>query len=200
IEQALHEDKTVLFLLPEISLTSQMVQRIRKHFGETVGVYHSRFNQNERVELWEKTLKGEYKIVLGARSALFLPFRDLGLIIVDEEHENAYKQTDSKPYFHARDMALVLGNLFKSNVLLGSATPSLETYYNSVEGKYGYTELLHRYGESRLPEIQLIDLRAEMRHKEITGDISHKLRDEIQDVLADGKQAIIFQNRRGFAP
>src|SRR5690606_1488406 len=125
IEEALHEDKMVLFLLPEISLTSQMVQRIRKHFGETVGVYHSRFNQNERVELWEETLKGEYKIVLGARSALFLPFRDLGLIIVDEEHENAYKQTDSKPYFHARDMALVLGNLFKSNVLLGSATPSL---------------------------------------------------------------------------
>lgn len=200
IEQALHEDKTVLFLLPEISLTSQMVQRIRKHFGETVGVYHSRFNQNERVELWEKTLKGEYKIVLGARSALFLPFRDLGLIIVDEEHENAYKQTDSKPYFHARDMALVLGNLFKSNVLLGSATPSLESYYNANENKYGYAELSNRYGESKLPIIELIDLRLALKNKEITGDISHKLRDEIKEVLESGKQVIIFQNRRGFAP
>lgn len=200
IEQKLKENQTVLFLLPEISLTSQMVQRIRKHFGESVGIYHSGFNQSERVELWEKTLNGDYQVVLGARSALFLPFQDLGLIIVDEEHENAYKQTDFKPYFHARDMALVLGALFKAKVLLGSATPSLETYYNSIEGKYGYTELLHRYGESRLPEIQLIDLRTAMRHKEITGDISHKLRDEIRDVLADGKQAIIFQNRRGFAP
>lgn len=200
IEQKLEENKTILFLLPEISLTSQMVQRIRKHFGETVGVYHSKFNQNERVELWEKTLKGEYKIIIGARSALFLPFQNLGLIIVDEEHESAYKQTDSRPFFHARDMALVLGNLVKSKVLLGSATPSLESFYNSKENKYGYAELLNRFGESKLPKIELIDLRKAMNQKEITGDISHKLRDEIQEVLNEGKQVIIFQNRRGFAP
>lgn len=200
IEQKIQSQKSVLFLLPEISLTSQMVQRIRKHFGEIVGVYHSKFNQNERVELWEKTLKGEYKIIVGARSSLFLPFQDLGLIIVDEEHESAYKQTDSKPYFHARDMALVLGNLFKANVLLGSATPSLESFYNSKENKYGYAELSNRFGESMLPKIELIDLRNALKHKEITGDISHKLRDEIKDVLKEGKQVIIFQNRRGFAP
>lgn len=200
IEEKLKEYKTILFLLPEISLTSQMVQRIRKHFGEIVGIYHSKFNQNERVELWEKTLKGEYKIIIGARSALFLPFQDLGLVIVDEEHETAYKQTDFKPFFHARDMALVLGNLFKSKILLGSATPSLESFYNSKENKYGYAELLNRFGESKLPKIELIDLRKAMNQKEITGDISHKLRDEIQEVLNKGKQAIIFQNRRGFAP
>lgn len=200
IERKLQEDKTILFLLPEISLTSQMVLRIRKHFGEMVGIYHSKFNQNERVELWEKTLKGEYKIIIGARSALFLPFQDLGLIIVDEEHETAYKQSDSKPFFQARDMALVLGNLFKSKVLLGSATPSLESFYNSKKNKYGYAELLNRFGESKLPKIELIDLRKAMNQKEITGDISHKLRDEIQEVLNEGKQVIIFQNRRGFAP
>lgn len=200
IEQKIQDNKTILFLLPEISLTSQMVLRIRKHFGEMVGIYHSKFNQNERVELWEKTLKGEYKIIIGARSALFLPFQDLGLIIVDEEHETAYKQSDSKPFFQARDMALVLGNLFQSKVLLGSATPSLESFYNSKENKYGYAELLNRFGESKLPKIELIDLRKAMNQKEITGDISHKLRDEIQEVLDAGKQAIIFQNRRGFAP
>lgn len=200
IEQKLKEYKTILFLMPEISLTSQMVHRIRRHFGEQVGIYHSKFSQNERVELWEKTLKGEYKVIIGARSALFLPFKDLGLIVVDEEHESAYKQTDSKPFFQARDMALVLGNLFKSNILLGSATPSLESFYNSKENKYGYAELLNRYGESKLPQIELIDLRKAMNQKEITGDISHKLRDEIQEVLNEGKQIIIFQNRRGFAP
>ncbi len=200
IEQKLESNKTILFLLPEISVASQMVQRIRKHFGDLVGIYHSGFNQNERVELWEKTLRGEYKILLGPRSALFLPFQDLGLIIVDEEHENFYKQTDSKPYFQARDMALVLSNLFKSNILLGSATPSLESYYNSIENKFEYVSLSKKYGDSGLPKIELIDLRNALKHKEITGDISHKLRDEIQETIAGGKQVIIFQNRRGFAP
>lgn len=200
IEQKLKSDKTILFLLPEISIASQMVQRIKKHFGELAGVYHSGFNQNERVEIWEKTLRGEYKILLGARSALFLPFRNLGLIIVDEEHENSYKQADSKPYFQARDMALVLSDLFKSNVLLGSATPSLESFYNSIENKFGYVSLSKKYGDSALPEIELIDLRNALKRKEITGDISHKLRDEIQEMLDSEKQVIIFQNRRGFAP
>lgn len=200
IEQFIEEDKTVLFLLPEISISSQMVQRIRKHFAEIVGIYHSKFNQNERVELWEKTLRGEYKILIGPRSALFLPFEDLGLIIVDEEHESTYKQTDNKPYFHARDMALVLGNLFQAKVLLGSATPSLESYYNAKTDKFGYVELTQRYGDVKLPKIELIDLRNAMKHKEITGDISHKLRDEIKETIDEGKQVIIFQNRRGFAP
>jgi len=200
IEQKLKNNKTTLFLLPEISVASQMVQRIRKHFGELVGIYHSGFNQNERVELWEKTLRGEYKIILGARSALFLPFQDLGLVIVDEEHENSYKQTDPKPYFQGRDMALVLSDIFKSNVLLGSATPSLESYYNSIENKFGYVLLSKKYGDSALPKIELIDLRNALRQKEITGDISHKLRDEIQETIDNGKQVIVFQNRRGFAP
>lgn len=200
IEQVLEEKRTVLFLLPEISVASQMVQRIRKHFGDLVGIYHSGFNQNERVELWERTLRGKYKVLLGPRSALYLPFQDLGLIIVDEEHETAYKQIDSKPYFQARDMALVLANIFKSKVLLGSATPSLESYYNSIENKFGYVSLSKKYGDSELPKIELIDLRNALRQKEITGDVSHKLQDEIQETIDKGKQVIIFQNRRGFAP
>src|SRR5690606_1927165 len=200
IEQQIEEDKTTLFLLPEISLSSQMVQRIRKHFGEKVGIYHSKFNQNERVELWNKAFNDEYKIILGPRSALFLPFQNLGLVIVDEEHEGAYKQTDSKPYFHARDMALVLANFFQANVILGSATPSLETYHNAQTGKYGYVQLTKRYSDVQLPKIELIDLKAAMRGKEITGDISNLLRESILETIKEGKQVLIFQNRRGFAP
>lgn len=200
IEEKLEEDKTTLFLLPEISITSQMVQRIRKYFGDKVGIYHSKFNQNERVELWEKTLNDEYKVIIGARSALFLPFQNLGLVIVDEEHEGAYKQTDSRPYFQARDMALILGNLFKASVLLGSATPSLESYHNEQIGKYGYVELTKRFTEVKLPKIELVDLRAAMRSKEITGDISNVLSEAIRETIKEGKQVLIFQNRRGFAP
>ncbi|MBA5630561.1 replication restart helicase PriA [Moheibacter lacus] len=200
IEQNLEEDKTTLFLLPEISISSQMVQRIRKYFGDKVGIYHSKFNQNERVELWNKTLNDEYKIIIGARSALFLPFQNLGLIIVDEEQETAYKQTDSRPYFHARDMALVLANFYQANVILGSATPSLETYQNAQTGKYGHVQLTKRFTDVPLPKIELIDLRAAMRSKEITGDISNLLREAIIETIKEGKQVLIFQNRRGFAP
>lgn len=200
IEQNLEEDKTTLFLLPEISISSQMVQRIRKYFGEKVGIYHSKFNQNERVELWNKTLNDEYKIIIGARSALFLPFQNLGLVIVDEEHEGAFKQTDSRPYFHARDMALVLANFFKADVILGSATPSLESFQNAQTGKYGYVQLTKRYSDVKLPKIELIDLRAALRSKEITGDISNLLREAIFETIKEGKQVLIFQNRRGFAP
>ncbi len=200
IEQQIEEDKITLFLLPEISITSQMVQRIRKYFGDKVGIYHSKFNQNERVELWEKTLNGEYKIIIGARSSLFLPFQNLGLVIVDEEHEGAYKQTDFRPYFHARDMALVLANFFKANVILGSATPSLESYHNAQTGKYGYVELTKRYSDVKLPKIELVDLRAALRSKEITGDISNVLSEAIRETIKEGKQVLIFQNRRGFAP
>lgn len=200
IERALEEDQTVLFLLPEISITSQMIGRIRKHFGDLVGIYHSKFSQNERVELWEKTLNQEYKIIVGARSSLFLPFSDLGLIIVDEEHESAYKQTDMKPYFHARDMALVLAQQFKANCILGSATPSFESYHNAKTGKYGYVQLNQRFSAVPLPKIELVDLRAALRTKEITGDISHVLRDAIEENLRNEKQVLIFQNRRGYAP
>lgn len=200
IEQYLEEDRTTLFLLPEISITSQMVERIRKHFGDMVGIYHSKFNQNERVELWNKTLNGDYKIIIGARSALFLPFQDLGLVVVDEEHESAYKQTDSKPYFHARDMALVLGKYHGARVILGSATPSLESYYNAQSGKYGYVQLTKRFSDVQMPKIELVDLRQALRNKEITGDISLIMQDAIRDTLKEGKQVLIFQNRRGFAP
>lgn len=200
IEKALGDGASVLFLLPEISITSQMVQRIRKHFGDIVGVYHSKFSQNERVELWEKTLSGEYKIIVGARSALYLPVQDLGLVIVDEEHESAYKQTDAKPYFHARNMALVLASFTSAHVILGSATPSLESYHNAQIGKYGYVPLTKRYSDTQLPKIELVDLRAALRSKEITGDISHILSEAIRDELNEGKQVLIFQNRRGFAP
>lgn len=200
IEQYLEEDRTTLFLLPEISITSQMVERIRKHFGDMVGIYHSKFNQNERVELWNKTLNGDYKIIIGARSALFLPFQDLGLVVVDEEHESAYKQTDSKPYFHARDMALVLGKYHGSRMILGSATPSLESYYNAQSGKYGYVQLTKRFSDVQMPKIELVDLKQALRNKEITGDISLIMQDAIRDTLKEGKQVLIFQNRRGFAP
>lgn len=200
MERALEEDKTTLFLLPEISITSQMVVRIRKHFGELVGIYHSKFNQNERVELWGKTLREEYKIVIGVRSALFLPFQNLGLVIVDEEHESAYKQNDFKPYLHARDMAIVLAKQFDAKVILGSATPSLETYHNAKTGKFGYIQLTKRFSRVPLPKIELVDLRAALRTKEINGDISVVLSDAIQETLKDGKQVLIFQNRRGFAP
>lgn len=200
MEQKMEEDKATLFLLPEISITSQMVQRIRKHFGDKVGIYHSKFNQNERVELWNKTLNEEYKIVIGARSALFLPFQNLGLVIVDEEHESAYKQNDSKPYFHARDMALVLGSMFKANIILGSATPSLESYHNAQIGKYGYVQLTKRFTDVELPKIELVDLKMATRNKEMVGDVSQILQEAIRDTLKEGKQVLIFQNRRGFAP
>lgn len=200
IERALEEDKTTLFLLPEISLSSQMVQRIRKHFGSLVGIYHSKFNQNERVELWEKTLNQEYKIVIGARSSMFLPFSELGLVIVDEEHESAYKQEDIKPHFQARDMALVLAHQFKANSILGSATPSFESYHHAQSGKYGYVQLTKRFSSVPLPKIELVDLRSALRTKEITGDITHILRDAIEEALREEKQVLIFQNRRGYAP
>lgn len=200
IERALEEDTTTLFLLPEISITSQMIVRIRKHFGELVGVYHSKFNQNERVELWGKTLRQEYKVIVGVRSALFLPLHNVGLVIVDEEHETAYKQNDFKPFFNARDMALVLAKQFGAQVILGSATPSLESYHNALTGKFGYVQLTKRFSKVPLPKIELIDLREATRTKEISGDISLILSEAIQKTLKEGKQVLIFQNRRGFAP
>ena len=151
------ENKQVLYLVPEIALTSQIVRRLQSHFGGYLGIYHSRFSQNERFEIWNKVRKGEIKILLGARSALFLPFTDLSLVIVDEEHDSSYKQQDPAPRYHARDTAIYYASLFKAKTLLGSATPSVESYYNAVTGKYGLAELLERFGQVAMPVIQLID-------------------------------------------
>ena len=200
MEQVVAKGNKVLYLLPEISVTTQIVHRIKKHFGEKVGVYHSKFNQNERVELWEKTLNGDFDIIIGPRTALFLPFDQIGLVIVDEEHESSYKQMDAKPLFQGRDMAMVFGGMMKAKVLLGSATPSIESYFNARQGKYGYVELKERFGQVQLPDIQLVDLKKAQREKEITHDISHILRDEIIEQLKEKKQVILFQNRRGYAP
>ncbi|MDM1549609.1 replication restart helicase PriA [Empedobacter falsenii] len=200
MEQVIAKGNKVLYLLPEISVTTQIVHRIKKHFGERVGVYHSKFNQNERVELWQKTLNGDFDIIIGPRTALYLPFDNLGMIIVDEEHESSYKQMDVKPFFHARDMAMLLGGMMNAKVLLGSATPSAESYYNAKNKKYGYVELTERFGNIKLPEINLVDLKKAQKEKEITEDISHTLRDEIFNQLHQKKQVILFQNRRGYAP
>ncbi|QTV05816.1 replication restart helicase PriA [Faecalibacter bovis] len=200
MEQVIAKGNKVIYLLPEISVTTQIVHRIKKHFGEKVGVYHSKFNQNERVELWQKILKGDFDIIIGPRNVLFMPFDQVGLVIVDEEHESSYKQMDTKPFFQARDMAMVLGSMIKAKVLLGSATPSIESYFNARQGKYGYVELTERFGKIQLPEINLVDLKKAQREKEITHDISHILRDEIIEQLKEKKQVILFQNRRGYAP
>ncbi|WP_068595226.1 replication restart helicase PriA [Vaginella massiliensis] len=200
IDEAIRKGHKVLYLLPEISITTQIVHRIRKHYGERVGVFHAKFNQNEKVELWQKTLRGDYDIIIGARSAIFLPFDNLGLVVVDEEHESTYKQSDVKPYFNGRDMAIVLAKMFDAKVILGSATPALESYYHARSGRYGYVELTERFGRVPLPAINLVDLRKAIKEKEITNDISHVLRDAIQEELSRKKQVIIFQNRRGYAP
>ena len=200
MQNYLAEKKTVLYLLPEIGVTTQIVQRVKKHFGERVGVYHSKYNQNEKVELWQNTLYQKYDIIIGSRSAVFLPLENLGLVIIDEEHESSYKQIDAKPYYNARDTALVLAKKFSAKVVLGSATPSLETYYYAQKGVYKYISLTERFGKVPLPSINLVDLRKAQKEKEITEDISHVLRDAIQEELDRKKQVIIFQNRRGFAP
>ncbi|ADX67110.1 primosomal protein N' [Weeksella virosa] len=200
MQDYLAEKKTVLYLLPEIGVTTQIVQRVKKHFGERVGVYHSKYNQNEKVELWQNTLHQKYDIIIGSRSAVFLPLKNLGLVIIDEEHESSYKQIDAKPYYNARDTALVLAKKFSAKVVLGSATPSLETYYYAQKGVYKYISLTERFGKVPLPSINLVDLRKAQKEKEITEDISHILRNAIQEELDRKKQVIIFQNRRGFAP
>ncbi|HEY6899339.1 MAG TPA: primosomal protein N', partial [Puia sp.] len=160
IEQAIRQGKQVLYLLPEIALTSQIIRRLQKHFGGHIGIYHSKFSQNERLEIWNKIRTGELKIILGARSAIFLPFQDLGLIVADEEHDPSYKQQEPAPRYNARDAAVYYASLFGAKVLLGSATPSVETYYNAVAGKYGLVELMERYGQVQLPEITVIDTKA----------------------------------------
>lgn len=202
IESYLQQDKQILYLLPEIALTTQLVGRLREYFGNKVAVFHSKYNNNERVEVWKQVLDRSPKaqIVIGARSALFLPFSNLGLIIVDEEHEQTFKQQDPSPRYHARDAAVVLSNLHQSKVLLGSATPSIETYFNAQTSKYGLVEILERYGKATLPEIELVDLKDKYFRKKMTGHFSDTLIEDITSALSLGEQVILFQNRRGFSP
>ena len=206
IKEFLDKGKQILYLLPEIALTAQIINRLKKHFGDKVGVYHSKFTDNERVEIWnglydnESSYLNQFKIILGARSALFLPFQNLGLIIVDEEHENSFKQFDPAPRYHARDAAIVLASIHGAKTLLGSATPSLESYYNAQTGKYGFTSLLHRFGGIKLPEVITADIKSSALKNKTQSNFSQLLIDEIAGALEKEEQVILFQNRRGFAP
>ena len=200
IEQQLLENKQVLYLVPEIALTSQIVRRLQSHFGGYLGIYHSRFSQNERFEIWNKVRKGEIRILLGARSALFLPFTDLSLIIADEEHDSSYKQQDPAPRYHARDTAIYYASLFKAKTILGSATPSIESYYNAVTGKYGLAELLERYGQVAMPVIRLIDTKKFFQKDGSKVICTPVLQKAIQESLDNKKQVILFRNRRGYSP
>ena len=200
IEQIIRQGKQVLYMLPEIALTSQIIRRLQKHFGGYIGIYHSKFSQNERVEIWNKVKNGEMKVVLGARSAVFLPFQNLGLIICDEEHDTSYKQHDPAPRYNGRDAAIYFASLFGAKTLLGSATPSLESYHNASSGKYGLTELLQRYGDVHLPPIEIVDTKKVFQKEKGKVMLSPPLIDSVNEVLARKKQAILFQNRRGYTP
>ena len=202
IEHYIKVGKQVLYLLPEIALTTQLVSRLTQYFGNKVAVFHSKYNNNERVEVWQNVLQNSEKaqIVIGARSALFLPFSNLGLIIVDEEHEATFKQHDPAPRYHARDSAIVLANSHQAKVLLGSATPSIETYYNATSGKYGLVSLKERFGNVQMPEIELVDLKDSYFRKKMKGHFSLTLIEQITEAFSNGEQVILFQNRRGFSP
>ncbi len=200
IEDALAGGAQVLYLLPEIALTTQIVTRLKKVFGNKVGIYHSKFSDNERVEVWNGVLSGRYQLVLGVRSSIFLPFDNLGLIIVDEEHESSYKQYDPAPRYNARDLALYLATLHHAKVLLGSATPSMESYYQATIGKYALVELNQRFGEAQLPDFEIADMIQEGNKKTLKGEFSGLLITKIEQALANHEQAIIFQNRRGYSP
>ena len=201
IHQAIQQKQQVLYLLPEIALTVQIMERLQQVFGNRLGIYHSKYSDAERVEIWQKQLSpNPYDVILGARSAVFLPFQRLGLVIVDEEHETSYKQQDPMPRYHARSAAIVLAQLFKAKTLLGTATPSLETYYNAMSGKYGLVELTQRYKGIELPEIQIVDIKDLQHRKMMNGLFSPLLLAKVREALERGEQAILFQNRRGYAP
>lgn len=194
----------VLYLLPEIALTAQIINRLSRYFGKKVGVYHSRYNQNEQVEIWNKVLdqtgsaEDAYEIILSARSGIFLPYSNLGLIIVDEEHDTSYKQHDPAPRYHARDAALVLANMHNAKVLMGTATPSVESYYNARQGKYGLVNLSSRFGESVLPEILVADIKVETRRKMMRSHFSSFLLNHIEKALEKKEQVILFQTAEVF--
>lgn len=192
--------KQSLYLLPEIALTAQLIRKIRSYLGDRVGIYHSRFSNQERVEVWQKVLKGEYDVIIGARSALLLPFQNLGLIIVDEEHDASYKQQDPAPRYHARDAALWMASQFGAHIVLGSATPSIESFYNAQLGKYAWVELKYRFGEAQMPDIHLIDAKNNYTKESLSTIVSKPLFLEIEKTLQAKKQVILFQNRRGYAP
>ena len=206
IDEVLKQGKQVLYLLPEIALTSQIVNRLRKYFGDKVGVYHSRFNEYERVEIWNRVLSGgeadstsKYQLILGARSALLLPYKNLGLIIVDEEHDGSYKQIDPAPRYHARDAAVMLAQIHGAKTLLGTATPSLETYFNVQLHKFGLVELMQRYADSHLPDIYTVNMNLATKRHEVQGLFSHFLIEQMALALERKEQVILFQNRRGYA-
>lgn len=203
IEEQLKLGNQVLFLLPEIALTTQLIQRLSAYFGDKIGVYHSKFNQNERVEIWNHVLHDHperYRIVLGARSSIFLPFQKLGLVIVDEEHESSFKQYDPSPRYNARDASIVLAKSFNAKVLLGSATPSIETYYNATHQKFGLVTLSQRHGGLALPEVFCADLKRERKEKTMHSHISSFLMNGMEEALKAKEQIILFQNRRGYTP
>ena len=201
IKQALEKHQQVLYLLPEIALTVQIMQRLQHVFGNRLGIYHSKYSDAERVEIWQKQLsQNPYDVILGARSAVFLPFQSLGLVIIDEEHETSYKQQDPMPRYHARSTAIVLAQMFGAKTLLGTATPSLETYHNARTGKYGLVELFERYQGIELPEIQVVDIKDLQHRKMMNGPFSPLLLNKVREALERGEQAILFQNRRGYAP
>jgi len=202
IEEYLETGKQILYLLPEIALTTQLVGRLRTYFGNKVAVFHSKYNNNERIEVWNQVLINSEKaqVVIGARSSLFLPFYNLGFIIVDEEHESTFKQVDPAPRYHARDSAIVLAHSHKAKVLLGSATPSIETYFNAKSDKFGLVEISERFGNVMMPRIELVDLKDKYFRKKMTGHFSDVLIEEINIALSLGEQVILFQNRRGYSP
>ncbi len=202
IEEVLEKGKQILFLLPEIALTTQIITRLQSYFGNQISVFHSKYSMNERVEVWNNVLENKLKarIILGARSSLFLPFSNLGLIVVDEEHETSYKQFEPSPRYNARDAAIVLAGQHQAKILLGSATPSLESYFNAEQKKYGFVTLNRRFGEVQLPKIELFDLKEKYRKKEMSGHFSDRLLEMITSALEEKEQVILFQNRRGFSP
>ncbi|MDB5137371.1 MAG: priA [Mucilaginibacter sp.] len=200
IEEMINAGKQVLYLLPEIALTTHIIERLRQYFGSSIGVYHSRFNDNERVEVWQKVLNHEYKVILGARSSVFLPFNELGMIIVDEEHETSYKQFDPAPRYNARDAAIYLANMYQGKVLLGSATPSFESYYNARLHKYGLVELKERFGGVELPKTEVVSITDETKKKTMQSHFTSVLMEDMKNALVNKEQVILFQNRRGYAP
>ena len=203
IEEQLTKGMQVLFLIPEIALTTQLIDRLSAYFGEQIGVYHSKFNQNERVEIWNTVLANDptkFRLIIGARSSIFLPFQELGLIIVDEEHENTFKQTDPSPRYNARDASIVLAHLHSAKVLLGTATPSIESYFNAKSGKYGLVELSERYLGLQMPEILCANIRSEKKNQSMQSHFSGLLMESIKEALGRDEQVILFQNRRGYTP
>ena len=201
IRQALEQKKQVLYLLPEIALTVQIMQRLQHVFGNRLGIYHSKYSDAERVEIWQKQLSSNpYDVILGARSAVLLPFQNLGLVIIDEEHETSYKQQEPAPRYHARSTAIVLAQMFGAKTLLGTATPSLDTYHNAMTGKYGLVTLQERYKGIELPDIQVVDIKDLQRRKMMNGPFSPLLLSKAREALERGEQVILFQNRRGYAP